>query len=171
MVKIIKATVNDSALISKLGSQTFLEAHGDSGTKSEIENFLAEIYHENAIAKEFENQNVLYYLILFNDKVAGYSKIEIQVGNELVEAENIAKLDRFYLLKEFYGQNLGLQFLKFNIEIAKQNAQTGLWLRVWTKNIRAIKFYEKNGFKNVGGCYFKISDTRINPNHTMYLEF
>ena len=27
-----------------------------------------------------------------------------------------------------------------------------------------------NGFKNVGGCYFKISDTRINPNHTMYLE-
>jgi len=171
MVKIVKATVGDAALIAKLGSQTFLEAHGHSGTKSEIKIFIDNTYNEAAIAAEFENQNVLYYLILVNNVVAGYSKLEIHAGNDLIGATQIAKLDRFYLLKEFYGQNLGLKFLKFNIEIAQQHAQKGMWLRVWVENGRAIKFYEKNGFINVGGCYFKISDTRVNPNHTMYLEY
>lgn len=171
MVKIIKATVSDAALIAKLGSKTFLEAHGRSGTESEIKNFIGNTYNPKAIKDEFENPNVWYYIIFVDDEIAGYSKLEMHAGNELIEAKNIAKLDRFYLLKEFYGQNLGLKFLKFNIEIAEQQAQKGMWLRVWTENGRAIKFYEKNGFKNVGGCYFKISDTRINPNHTMYLEY
>jgi len=171
MVKIVKATVGDAALIAKLGSQTFLEAHGHSGTASEITSFIQETYNVKAIAKEFENPNVLYYMMSVDNEVAGYSKIELHSENELVADKHIAKLDRFYLLKEFYGQNLGLKFFKFNVEIAEQESQKGMWLRVWTENARAIKFYEKTGFKILGGLYFKVWDARINPNHTMYLEF
>ena len=67
-------------------------------------------------------------------------------------------MERLYLLKEFYGLHLGTKLMNFNSEL-------------WTENFRAIKFYEKAGFKIVGQANFTVSKTHSNPNYIMYLEF
>ena len=74
-------------------------------------------------------------------------------------------------MKEFYDKNIGKQLFDLNIELAKANKQIGIWLYVWTENKRALRFYEKQGFKNIGSTHFRISETHSNPNYWMYLKF
>ncbi len=59
--------------------------------------------------------------------------------------KNIAKLERIYLLKEFYNLKLGLDLFNFNADLSKQNKQMGMWLFVWKENKRAVNFYKKMG--------------------------
>jgi ribosomal protein S18 acetylase RimI-like enzyme len=75
------------------------------------------------------------------------------------------------LLKEYYDLSLGKALFNFNISLAKNNKQSGVWLAVWIENHRAISFYKKMGFKRVGNYDFKISENHSNPNHILYLEF
>ena len=82
--------------------------------------------------------------------------------------ENITKLERIYLLKEFY---LGAELFEYNVRLAKENNQKGMWLFVWVENERAVNFYKKNGFVIIGSHDFKISETHSNPNHQMFLGF
>ena len=171
MIQIIKANIGHSQLIAEIGKQAFWESHGHSASKEDISNFISKTYNKEAIKKEFENANIKYHLVYFNDKIAGFSKIELSTSNKDINDLNITKLDRLYLLKEFYGKNLGAELFEFNIELSKQNNENGIWLAVWKENQKAMNFYIKSGFKIVGEFNFKISETHSNPNHIMYLKY
>jgi len=171
MIKIIKAEINHAALIAEIGEKTFWESHGLSASKSDINAFVSKTYTKEIIVQQLENQNNLYYLIYYNTKIAGFSKIELNTPNSNILSKNVTKLDRFYLLKAFYGQKLGLKLFDFNVALSKKKQQKGIWLAVWVENKRAIKFYQKAGFKIVGKYDFQISKTHSNPNHIMYLKY
>jgi ribosomal protein S18 acetylase RimI-like enzyme len=85
--------------------------------------------------------------------------------------KNVTKLERLYVLKEFHHLKLGLELFNFNVELSKKNNQAGMWLFVWTENLKAINFYKKAGFNIVGKYNFKISETHSNPNHQMLLLY
>ncbi|MGV8946830.1 MAG: GNAT family N-acetyltransferase [Lutibacter sp.] len=171
MIQIIKATIEHSELIAEIGKQAFLESHGNSASEEDIHLFILKTYNTKAISKEFENPKVQYHIIYFNNKVAGFSKIELSSSNKNINDLEITKLDRLYLLKKFYGQNLGSKLFDFNIQLSKNNNQKGIWLAVWIENQRAINFYTKTGLEIVGEYNFKISETHSNPNHIMYLKY
>ena len=44
------------------------------------------------------------------------------------------------------------------LEIAKSKSFKYVWLGVWEQNLRAIRFYEKNGFKVFDKHIFKLGD-------------
>lgn len=170
MIEFVKATTKDFKLLSNLSKQTFLESHGNSAPKKDVANFIHKTYNEAAYLDELENSENIYHILYFNNEIAGYSKIVLNSPNKNVANKNITKLDRFYLLKKFYGKQLGKTLLNFIIEIAKNNHQQGLWLAVWIENLKGIQFYKKTGFKPVGVYDFKLSETHANPNHIMYLK-
>lgn len=171
MIKITQANREHSQIIAEIGKQAFWESHGHSASKEDINSFIAKTYSKAAINKEFENANILYHLVSFNDKIAGFSKIELNTSNVNIKDPNITKLDRLYLLKEYYGKNLGAKLVDLIIELSKQNHQNGIWLAVWKENQKALNFYLKAGFTMVGEFNFKISETHSNPNHIMYLKY
>jgi len=45
-----------------------------------------------------------------------------------------------------------------SIQEAKQRGCDSIWLGVWEKNPRAISFYQKWGFKEVGTHIFHVGD-------------
>ncbi len=44
------------------------------------------------------------------------------------------------------------------IQIGKNGGHDLLWLGVWPKNLKAIRFYEKFGFKVIGEHEFPLGD-------------
>lgn len=170
MVQIIKCDAEHCDLLVELCKKTFLESHGESASKKDVENFISKTYTKVLLIKELAQPDIQYHIIYYKNKIAGYSKIELHTSNLAIQQTNLTKLDRFYLLKEFYGHNLGNILFNANIEIAKKYEQNGIWLVVWVENLRAVKFYTKIGFKKVGMYDFQISSTHSNPNHIMYLQ-
>jgi ribosomal protein S18 acetylase RimI-like enzyme len=171
MYSIQKATIKDAKLLSKVGKEAFLVAHGHSAPKEDIDNYVNQNFNEENFIIEVSDVKNEYYLIFSDAKIAGYSKVVLNSKNENISSENITLLSRLYLLEEFYGLNLGKELFNFNLDLSKENNQKGIWLAVWIENQRAITFYEKRGFVKVGKFDFKISETHYNPNHIMYLEF
>lgn len=171
MIRIQKATTADSKLITTIGKASFLSAHGHSAPKKDINDYLDKSFTEDILRKDLENTNNQYYLIFYKETIAGYSKIVFNKPYADITEKNTTNLSRLYLLEEFYGLKLGSELFNFNIQLAKENNQTGFWLAVWVENQRAINFYKKMEFKTVGAYNFKISAKHSNPNHILYLAF
>ena len=171
MTSIQKSTIHDSNLLTALGTQTFMESHGHSGPKADIDSYVARNYTPAFFEDELKDEKNIYHIIYYKEKPAGFSKIILNYPHPGMSSNNVTKLERIYLLKEFYDLKLGSMLFDFNVALSKKHNQTGLWLFVWKENLRAFNFYIKNGFKIIGSHDFKISETHANPNHILFLEY
>lgn len=168
MITISKATAASAPILSQMGRQTFLEAHSTSSPAEDLAEYVSTKYALPTVQAEIANPKNIIHLIHYQSQPAGFSKIEFDSPFHLVKEANACKLDRLYLLKEFYGLKLGLELLEFNYELAKKAGQSGFWLYVWMGNDRAIRFYKKTGFEIIGEADFRLSARRVNPNHIMW---
>ncbi len=171
MTSILKAQPEDISLLARLGCTTFIESHGNSATKKDIDQFVNENFTEQAFKEELQDPNNIYYIIYHDNQPAGYSKIIYNSPYLHIQTKNVTKLARIYLLKDFYGLQLGRDLLQFNIELSKQNNQMGMWLFAWIENHRALNFYKKSGFEIIGTYDFKISENHTNPNYQMLVRW
>jgi ribosomal protein S18 acetylase RimI-like enzyme len=171
MIQIEKPDINCAEELFMLAKKTFLQSHGHSAPEGDILNYINRHFNLESFKKELSDPSNLYHTLSSNDRIVGYSKIKLDQGIPALGESNITKLERIYLLDEAHGSGLGRNLFNFNIELAKQNKQAGIWLYTWVENHRAIAFYEKMGFAIIGSHNFKISETHANPNHQMFLAF
>ena len=169
-ISIESLSSSEVEVLSEIGKKTFMESHGHCADPKDIQDYIVLHFNKNVLLKEFENPDIHLRKILVNDQVVGYSKLILNSSHSITDIHPIAKFERLYLLKEFYGLGLGKKLLNHNIKIAKEYNQKGLWLFVWVENIRAFQFYRKNGFNVIGKHDFKISENHSNPNYIMLRE-
>jgi hypothetical protein len=113
MISVIKATERDYNSIITIGKLSIAESHRGSCSAEDMTEFLERNYNGDAIKKELNDINNIYHIINYNEKPAGFSKIILNAKHPNIVSENVTKLDRIYLLKEFYGLKLGLELLNF----------------------------------------------------------
>lgn len=170
MISIIKATEEDHRAIVAIGKISVAEAHRDSTTEENLNEYMQKNYNEKAIKEELNDPDNIYHLIRYNGFPVGFSKINLNAKHPGIVSEKVTKLDRIYLLKEYFGYKLGFELLNFNIGLARNNNQEGIWLYTWIGNNRAINFYLKAGFKIIGSHRFYVTETHYNLNHHMFLD-
>ncbi|MES2703181.1 MAG: GNAT family N-acetyltransferase [Bacteroidota bacterium] len=171
MITIHKATAKDSDVLTAIGRQSFIESHGRSAAQHDIDEYVAKTYTQEAISDDLSDPANNYHIITYNSKPAGYSKIILNSGHPNIALHNVTKMERLYLLQEFYDKKLGRELLQFNIGLSNTNSQAGMWLFVWTGNTRAVKFYERSGFEIIGSHHFKLTENHSNPNYLMFLKY
>ena len=170
-MEIVKAKPDDTEIIAEIGKRSFIESHAHSASQEDIDTYVNSKYSPGMIKEELCNVMNIYHIIFYTSQPAGYSKIILNENHSDISLKNVTKLERLYLLKEFYDKKLGYELFKFNIELSKKNKQTGMCLYVWKENYRAVSFYQKAGFRIIGSYDFKLSGTHSNPNHQMLLVY
>ena len=171
MIKIIKATEQDCDAIVSIGRISVAESHHGSSSDEIMNEYLEKNYNVDAIRAELNVVTNFYYVICYDNKLVGFSKIILNTPHSNIYNENVTKLDRIYLLKEFYGLKLGLELLNFNIGVSRNNNQSGMWLYTWVGNTRAINFYLKAGFTIIGSHKFYVNQTHFDLSHQLFLDF
>lgn len=171
MNKIVKATQEDCRLLSKLATSTFIESHGHSASNRDIQDYVKSKYNEEVFSNELRDERNIYHIVYHKNKAAGFSKIILNATHPNITINHVTKLERLYILKDYYDHKLGLTLFEFNKKLSIENNQVGMWLFVWKENERAIKFYQNAKFKIIGSHDFAISKTHSNPNHQMLLLF
>ncbi|MNE41268.1 Protease synthase and sporulation negative regulatory protein PAI 1 [compost metagenome] len=68
------------------------------------------------------------------------------------------EIERIYVLRAFHGKKVGQILYEKALQIAEVLGLSFIWLGVWEKNLRAIQFYEKNGFVAFDKHIFKLGD-------------
>jgi diamine N-acetyltransferase len=170
MIRIKRAGEKDVANIVSIGNIAVFAAHRSSLPDEALQEYLSKNYNTDTITTEIKNEANIYHLIYNNDEAVGFSKICLNSKHANIAGENITKLDRIYVLPQFHGLKLGIQLLSYNITLAKENNQTGMWLFTWVGNEKAINFYTKVGFTIIGSHQFQVTAAHYNLNHHMLLN-
>jgi len=144
--QISKVSTNDAVLLQIIGKQTFYEAFKYDNSEEDLNQYLNESFSFEKITEELKNVNSEFYFAKSNDQVLGYLKINFGKSQTELNENNSLEIERIYLLKQFYGKNVGQKLLDKALEIALKNQHDFVWLGVWENNLRAIQFYKKNGF-------------------------
>ena len=66
------------------------------------------------------------------------------------------EIQRFYLAAEWHGRGLAQTLMAQALDTARAAGAQTIWLGVWERNPRAIAFYRKAGYADVGAHSFVV---------------
>jgi ribosomal protein S18 acetylase RimI-like enzyme len=171
MVSYERLSPADAPLLSSIGGITLLQSHGHSAPAEVMQEYVNSSFHEAACRGELSEAQNIFTAVYYNGQLAGYSKLVVDTPHPSVPLQPVTKLERMYLLDEFFGLGLGKGLLEQCIHHSQTKGDKGMWLDVWKGNDRAIRFYKKQGFETVDEGRFVLTETHFNPKWVMLLRY
>lgn len=171
MISLVQLTPADADLLADMGGVSLLQSHGHSAPAEVMQAYVDKSFSAEACAAELSNEAHVFYAAFYKHQPAGYFKTIYNIPHKAVNLQPVTKLERLYVLNQFFELKLGQPLLQKAVELSKEAGDKGMWLNVWKENKRAIRFYEKQGFQTVGESLFVLTETHANPNWVMLLEY
>ncbi|MBE7515094.1 MAG: GNAT family N-acetyltransferase [Chloracidobacterium sp.] len=163
-VKIRKAAAEDAKLLTDLSYTTFWDAfaHHPKNAPDDLAHYMRQAFSIEQITEELADERNIFLVAHIGEKPAGYAKLIIESREEGITAERPIELARLYSHQEYIGKGVGQDLMDECFRLAAEGLHDVMWLGVWEFNPRAIRFYEKNGFRIVGKHNFRLgSDPQI----------
>ena len=130
----------------QIATKTFIDAFEADNDPEDFRAYINFTFDKQKISEELNNPNMSFYLVYNMNVLVGYFKLnENEAQTDIKAAEGI-EIERIYVLEGFQGNAIGQWMLNQIKLMAVSMNKSYLWLGVWEKNIKAIKFYQKHGF-------------------------
>ncbi|HZH16228.1 MAG TPA: GNAT family N-acetyltransferase [Archangium sp.] len=157
-VRIRPATLADAATLTELGTRTFRDTFAADNTPENVEAFLATHYRPDIQEVELKDPRNLYLLAEVSGVPAGFALLRDGASVQGVQAERPLNLSRLYVDRSFLGAKVGAALMLRCLEEGRARRHDVLWLGVWERNARALAFYSRWGFTEVGEMRFLLGD-------------
>ena len=145
------ANSKDAALIADLSRETFYKAFAPANTKADMDKFMNEVFTHEGLMAELDLPNNIFLLAYAGDEVAGYVRLrDKNIPEVSLNTGNVIEIARIYASSAETGKGIGTALMNECIAIAGEKQRCFIWLGVWEKNDKAIRFYERFGFKKFG---------------------
>ncbi len=155
--KIIRADASQAAIIAMIGRKSFQHAFEHLfNSKQELLEYLEYTYDPFKLAKSLGKENNVYLLAFKEGQPVGFAKIKKHSLNDQIESGAQMELQKIYVLPGHAGKGTGTALLKEVKKLAEDICTDYLWLDTHISNEKAIRLYEKNGFKRIGDYSFTI---------------
>lgn len=165
-----KATLRDLGDLLHMARTGFLQAFTAGNKPENVTAYLKEAFTLEQFEKEMAASASTFFLAEKEGEIIGYVKVnQVPAQTDVHDPESL-EIARLYVLEDFLGLGLGKELLDTAINFAKQNGKKYLWLGVWEHNVRAIRFYEKNGLRIFGSHPFPFGD-EIQTDFLMRIDF
>jgi GNAT superfamily N-acetyltransferase len=154
------ARVPDAPWLADLAERTFRETYTAYNTPEDMERYVAEHFAPALQAAELADARNLTLVAEVDSRPAGYTQLGRGAAPACVGGAEPMEIVRFYIDRPWHGQGLAQQLMGAAAEHAHAAGARTLWLGVWERNPRAIAFYRKCGFAEVGRQTFVLGTDR-----------
>jgi GNAT superfamily N-acetyltransferase len=144
----------DAPALADFAARMFADTFGPYNRPEDMAAHLADRFGVHQQAGEIADPKILTFLVEAEDRLIGYTQIRRIPPPGCVTGEEPVELGRFYVDRPWQGRGLAQRLMAVVWEAAKGLNGRTLWLGVWEGNPRAIAFYEKCGFRDVGSQEF-----------------
>lgn len=156
-IEIRLAKKDDARFIALLGRVTFTETFGHFFRDEEdLRNYYESTFTVDKIENSFSKPNNIYWIAFADQLPVGYAKLKLNSESEFISVKKVCQLQKIYVLKHFISMKIGFELQNILLKKAKEKGFSKVWLSVLNSNKRAINFYIKNGFNNIGNHDFQI---------------
>jgi ribosomal protein S18 acetylase RimI-like enzyme len=158
IIRIEKANFGELRTLQDLGKTTFLETFSKSNTAADMQQYLAVNFSLDKLSIELSESNSQFFIAWDGAVGVGYLKVNIGLAQTEPMDEQSLEIERIYVLNAYHGKKVGQLLYEQALAVAAGLGKSSVWLGVWEKNPRAIRFYEKNGFVAFDTHIFKMGE-------------
>jgi len=151
-------TTADAKMLSELGAKTFYDTFAKDNTPENMAAHLKNSYSPEIQLNELANPDHIFLIVDDESQTIGYAQLILNSKEEFITGNKPLEVRRIYAIQEYLGKGVGKALMQAAIHEAEQRGCDSVWLGVWEKNPRAIEFYKKWGFKEVGTHTFTVGD-------------
>ena len=157
-ILIRQANQDDAKLLTDLSYTTFWDAfaHHPKNAPGDLAHYMRQAFNIEQITAELIDPKSVFLIAEINGEAAGYAKLTVGSIEPGITAERPVELSRLYSDQEYIGKGVGQTLMDACFESARNDDRDVMWLGVWEFNPRAQRFYEKNGFREVGRHTFQL---------------
>jgi ribosomal protein S18 acetylase RimI-like enzyme len=155
-----RAVAGDAPSLAVLAERTFRDAFGGRNSPEDMDLHCARHFGPDAQAREIADRGIVTTLAISSGQIIGFSQMMPSRIHAHVVARRPAELNRLYVAAAWHGKGVAQALLKDAMKSAKDAGADCLWLGVWEHNPRAIAFYRKCGFEDVGSHHFMLGTDR-----------
>ena len=163
-----RAVPADAANLAALGARTFEEAFAAQNRPEDMTAYLERTYSEPLQRRELEDPDVVTLLVEDSGRLIAFAQMRRghggqaispvlgQAGLPVLQSEKLMEIARFYVDRPWHGRGIAQALMEASLDVSASLGATNIWLGVWEKNTRAIAFYAKCGFRDVGSHPFLV---------------
>jgi len=156
MPLIRKAKTPDAGQLTKLAEGTFRDTFEAMNTPENMNLHCETHYSEEIQAREILDPEMTTLVCEQQEELIGYAQLRCGEPPPCVHATRPFEILRLYVAKEWHGKGIAQGLMAESIALAEAQGSDQIWLGVWERNPRAISFYKKFGFVEVGDHVFPL---------------
>lgn len=155
------ATAVDAGQLAELAAVTFPLACPPGSSPEDIQAHLATTLSAENFAAYVADPEMAVLALDEGGKLRGYTMLvdrptaDPDVASALTALPSV-ELSKCYVHPEYHGHGAAAQLMEASLEYARLAGASGMWLGVNSQNAKAIRFYEKCGFRKVGTKSFRL---------------
>jgi ribosomal protein S18 acetylase RimI-like enzyme len=153
-----KASPVDAKALSKIAEATFRATFAAANTAEHMTLHCRNNYGERVQAAEISSPDMLTLLAEDQQQLVGYAQLCWGRSPECVLAAKPMEIQRIYVLECWHGKGVAQGLMDACSKEALHLGFDAVWLGVWEQNPRAIAFYAKLGFTEVGDHIFYLGE-------------
>jgi diamine N-acetyltransferase len=144
------ARPDDAALLTELGASTFTETFEAANTPENFAAYMAVAFGEDIQRAELEDPDTTVFFAERDGETEGYVMLRERKAPASVAADDALEIARLYARRRSVGRGVGAALMQCALAEAAGRGKDAVWLGVWDRNERAIRFYESWGFHRSG---------------------
>lgn len=156
MPTIRTAAASDAAPLARLAERTFRHTFGAMNSVEDMQLHVDASYGEAIQASEIANPEMVTLVCLESAQLIGYAQLRWATPPACVVAQAPGEIQRLYVTHDWHGQGIAQQLMQACLDAMDERGCDVVWLGVWEHNPRAITFYRKFGFVEVGDHTFTV---------------
>jgi ribosomal protein S18 acetylase RimI-like enzyme len=151
-----KANRSDAKQLAQLAERTFRDTFAATNTAEDMDSHCRVNYGESAQAGEIENPGMVTVLCEEGERLIGFAQLRWGDAPDCVLATSPGEIQRLYVARDWHGKGVAQDLMRVCIQEMHARGSDFIWLGVWEQNPRAIAFYRKFGFIEVGEHVFPL---------------
>ena len=151
-----RATPADAAALAELAARTFRETFGADNRPEDLAMHLATAYGPEQQGRELEDAAIATLVAEQEGALVAFAQLRRGHTPDCVTGPSPIELWRFYVAAAWHGRGLAQRLMARVFDAARDGGAATLWLGVWERNPRAIAYYRKEGFTDVGSHTFVV---------------
>jgi GNAT superfamily N-acetyltransferase len=155
-----RGTPGNANALSAFAARTFSDTYGRYNDPDNLDRHLASAFNPGQQARELADPGIATLLAQCDDAIVGYAQVRRGEAPACVTHASPVELHRLYIDAAWHGCGLAQRLLAEARATALAFGGSVLWLKVWERNARAIAFYRKSRFTDVGTADFLLGSDR-----------
>jgi ribosomal protein S18 acetylase RimI-like enzyme len=152
---------DDAAALAAFAAATFAETFGADNQPHDLQAHLEAAYGVAQQGRELADPAVTTLLAHQGERLVAYAQVRRnEAPPACVDQPATIELQRFYVDRAVHGTGVATALMSAVQQVAGNAGARHIWLGVWERNARAIAFYTKVGFRDVGSTFFNVGTDR-----------